>query len=303
MKKIQTLIAALLLVVFSQNTDAQEIKSVKIDSSAVSFSNPDSIASRKIKAIGGLTNLKEATAEFKAEMNQAAADKNFKLADIKYFTREFIEIPFEQYRKYAFEVSGDWSEDSFVDKGYNRKAIVLRQSTAEEREKKISSLKGYFTAKKGTPIAQNEIELSKLVGQTAPDFTVTTLDGKKVSISSLKGKVVVLNFWFTMCKPCMEEIPDLNKIVKKYAGNKNVVFLAPEVRNETTVADVQKFLKRVPFSYQVALGGKDAAALYLAKTFPANFLIDKEGKVRMGWVGVNPFTLDEMVKMIPTLLK
>jgi hypothetical protein len=97
-------------------------------------------------------------------------------------------------------------------------------------------------------------------------------------------------------------MPTLNKFVDKYKNDKNVVFLAPEVLPATTVADVQKFLKRVPFNYQVALGGKDAAALYLAKVFPANFVIDKKGNVRMGYVGYNPFSLEELGKMIPKLI-
>jgi peroxiredoxin len=180
--------------------------------------------------------------------------------------------------------------------------MVLRRTTPEEKEKRMATVKAYYTPRSGTPIATNNVELSKLVGKPAPDFTVKTIDGKKISLKSLKGKVVVMNFWFTMCRPCVEEIPTLNKFVEKYKDRKDIVFLAPEVRAETTIEDVQKFLKRAPFAYQIALGGNDAAKLYQAKVFPANFLIDKNGIVRNGYVGLNPVALDELGNMIPKLL-
>jgi peroxiredoxin len=181
--------------------------------------------------------------------------------------------------------------------------MVLRRATPEEQEKKVATLKGYYKPKAGTGFDKNDVEISKLVGKPAPDFTVKTIDGKKVSIKSLKGKVVVLNFWFTQCRPCVEEMPTLNKFVEKYKGNKDVVFLAPEVVAQTTKEDVEKFLKRAPFAYQIGLGGKDAAALYQVKIFPANFVIDKQGIVRMGYVGFNPFQLEEIGKLIPKLLE
>lgn len=298
----QVLVCALGLTLYAQSSFAQSVKFVAIDSTARSFKNADSIAARKAVALDGLTNLATATPEFKKALTEAAADKNYKLTNQQYYTAEFINVPFEQYRKFLFDPSGEWAGDMYGDIGYNKKAFVLRRATPEEKEKNIGNLKGFYTAKKGTSIAQNDVEVSKLVGNTAPDFTVTTIDGKKVSIKSLKGKVVVLNFWFTQCPPCREEMPTLNTFVDKYKDNKDVVFLAPEVVPTTTVADVQKFLKRVPFNYQVALGGKDAAAAYQVKVFPANFVIDKKGVVRMGYVGYNPYTLEELGKTIPKLI-
>ena len=294
-------IVALALTIHAQNSVAQTVKFVTIDSSSASFRNPDSVAARKAKSLEGTTKLSTATPAFMKALNEAAAEKNFKLADMQYYTAEYISIPFEQYRKYLFDESGEWSEDSYGDIGYTKKAVVLRRSTPEEREKKIAMLKGMYTPKAGTPMAKEMVEISKLVGKAAPDFTVNTMDGKKLSMKSLKGKVVVLNFWFTQCRPCIEEIPTLNKFVEKYKGNKDVVFLAPDVLAETSVEDIQKFLKRFPFAYQVAMGGKDAAASYQVKTCPANFIIDKNGIVRMGFVGLNPYSLAELGDMIPKL--
>ncbi|POY36807.1 hypothetical protein C3K47_10450 [Solitalea longa] len=236
-------------------------------------------------------------------MNEAAADRNFKLAEQLYYAADYTSLSFEQYERLFYDPSGEWVNDTYGDVGYTKKAFVLRKATPQEQEKKIALIKARYAPKTGTPIANNLVAINdKLVNQPAPDFTVTTLDGKEVTLSSLKGKVVVLNYWFTQCRACVEEMPQLNAMVSKYKGNKDVVFLALDVVPQTTVEDIQKFQKRVTFDYQIALGGKDAAAAYEAKTFPANYLIDKDGVIRMGWVGANPYSVMDMDKMIPTLL-
>jgi peroxiredoxin len=58
---------------------------------------------------------------------------------------------------------------------------------------------------------------SCLLGVTAPNFEATTLDNKRIELSKLKGQVVVINFWFTRCQPCIEEMPGFNKLVESYA--------------------------------------------------------------------------------------
>src|SRR5215213_2223246 len=81
----------------------------------------------------------------------------------------------------------------------------------------------------------------------APAFNVTSLDGKKFELASLRGKVVVLNFWFTGCPPCLSEIPKLNRLVDEFK-EKDVVFIAPTWDN---VVALQTFLKDHPFKYEV----------------------------------------------------
>ncbi|WP_140938065.1 TlpA family protein disulfide reductase [Sphingobacterium lumbrici] len=296
------LLAVVSILVWSvTDSVAQSNKFVKIDSTAESFHNPTAIAARKEAALRGLTNIKEASEDFKEAVNEAAADKDFKLAEQEYYTAEYIKIPFEQFVELTRDISGKWMYESYLDRGYNKKVMVLREGTPEEQEAKRAELKGYFMPRGS--MGQNNKEVNLLVGKPAPDFTVKTLDGKEVSIKSLKGKVVVLNFWFTQCTPCIKEIPELNAIADKYKGSNDIVFLAPDIRDETTKEDVEKFVKRVPFSYQVALGGREASLLYDAKVAPANFVIDKEGIIRMGWVAVNPFSIKEMDELLPKLLK
>jgi len=83
------------------------------------------------------------------------------------------------------------------------------------------------------------------VGATAPNFTATSIDGKVIELSKLKGKVVVLNFWFTRCQPCIAEMPDLNNLVDYYSS-KDVAFIsfAPE-----DTPSLKEFFIKNPFKF------------------------------------------------------
>jgi len=74
------------------------------------------------------------------------------------------------------------------------------------------------------------------------------MDGKQYTLSGLKGKVVVMNFWFTKCKPYVDEMPGLNKIVEKFENNKNLIFLAFSWNKKI---DIGSFLKKRSFLYNI----------------------------------------------------
>jgi len=111
----------------------------------------------------------------------------------------------------------------------------------------------------------------------APAFSVTTLDGKEFDLSSLRGKVVVLNFWFIACSPCVAEIPDLNKLVAEFSAEKDVVFLSLA---QDDAASLHEFLKKHEFAYNVAAAATGIMlSKYQIQAFPTNMIIDRQGKV------------------------
>jgi peroxiredoxin len=117
-----------------------------------------------------------------------------------------------------------------------------------------------------------------LDGVTAPDFSGKTLEGKEVSLADLKGKVVVLNFWFIACAPCRMEVAPLNDVVKQFQGS-NVVFISVAREKE---ADLIKHLQTAPFSFQVIADpsltiSRDTYHLF---GYPTTVVIDKQGKIR-----------------------
>jgi len=120
----------------------------------------------------------------------------------------------------------------------------------------------------------------KEIGKKAPDFEVTDLNGKTYKLSSLKDKTVVLNFWFTACKPCVIEIPELNELVKE---NKEVVFLGLAIDKEERI---KPFLQKTPFTYNIVPNSKNIADLYKVNSFPTHYII-KNGVIVNKFIGLS----------------
>jgi len=113
-------------------------------------------------------------------------------------------------------------------------------------------------------------------GKPAPDFTLKTLDGKKISLSDLKGKVVLVNFWATWCPPCREEMPLFERVYRKYK-DKGFEILA--ISTDSSVDPIKKFVKEFKVSFPVLLDDGKVSNLYSIQGLPTSFLIDREGKV------------------------
>jgi len=111
----------------------------------------------------------------------------------------------------------------------------------------------------------------------APDFQLTTLDGQQVSLASLRGKVVLVNFWATWCHPCQKEIPDLSKAYDKYKA-KGVVFLgvmtdSPD--NQTLL----NFQSDYDMTYPVVRSNSDLMVSFnYPDALPTTFVYDRGGK-------------------------
>ncbi len=122
-----------------------------------------------------------------------------------------------------------------------------------------------------------EIPDNAFLNSSALDFNLTDLDGKMVTLSELKGKVVVLNFWFTMCKPCIQEMPDLNKLTEKYRDDKDVIFLGITFNKAD---DVKKFLTKHEFKYRQIPDASELLKEYNMSIFPHNVVVDKNGIIK-----------------------
>ncbi len=119
---------------------------------------------------------------------------------------------------------------------------------------------------------------SCLEGTLAPDFIATTINNEVLELSKLKGKVVMLNFWFTRCEPCIKEMPDLNKLVEIYS-NEDVEFIsfAPESKDT-----VRNFLERNSFKFKAVANSESIRSdkFKLFSAWPYTILIDRNGRIK-----------------------
>lgn len=114
-----------------------------------------------------------------------------------------------------------------------------------------------------------------LIGENVPNFKMTDINGNIISSENTKGKVVVLNFWFTDCKPCISEIPELNEVYEKYKKNTNVIFASVTFDKKDKV---NLFLKEHPIKYPVVTDARKICDLFKTIGYPTNIVIDKKGK-------------------------
>jgi peroxiredoxin len=147
---------------------------------------------------------------------------------------------------------------------------LLAQDCFEKCNENLKNSKLLF------PGANEEI-ISNLKGCRAPQFEVTSLTGEHLKLSGLKDKVVVINFWYTSCSPCVAEMPALNKLVKDYLDN-DVVFIA---FGRDDRESLKSFLKAKKFDYKIVSGEYDLSDKYcLISGWPMNLVLDKKGIVQ-----------------------
>ena len=116
------------------------------------------------------------------------------------------------------------------------------------------------------------------VGQPAPALTFKDLAGNDVSLSALKGKVVVVDFWATWCGPCRVEIPGYIEMQKKY-GKDGLVIVGVSL-DQKGPKHVQKFVEANGMNYTVVMGDTDAVDAFGGfEAIPTTFLIGRDGRI------------------------
>jgi peroxiredoxin len=185
--------------------------------------------------------------------------------------------------------SGEGVPVRYINDHKEIKAYVLRPTTEEEKKKIKDKMKTMGATK------------NEMVGKPAKPFTVQDMTGKTYSLKDLKGKVVVLNFWFVECMPCIKEMPELNSLVRKYKA-KNVFFLAI---SNSEKAKIIKFLKKNSFNYSIVPKDVNNTVLddYNINAYPTHIIIDKASKVTFYAEGLDATTLATLTATLDALVK
>ncbi|MFN5705546.1 MAG: peroxiredoxin family protein [bacterium] len=167
--------------------------------------------------------------------------------------------------------SNEYTIEVITPEGVEPREFKLRLATSEEKRMAMlnSEKKGPITLAGFT------------TGKPIVDFSVVDINGVTHTKESMSGKVLVLNFWYKDAAPCKAEIPELNKLVKKYKGKK-VEFLAPTYDPEF---DVKEFLKKYPFNFTICTDVDQMIIDMKISKYPTHVVIDQQGVVQFVTIG------------------
>lgn len=131
----------------------------------------------------------------------------------------------------------------------------------------------------------------------APDFKLSGLDGKPVSLVASRGKVILLNFWATWCGPCRAEIPDLVELQSKYKDRLQIIGLVLDDEDQQAI---KEFVKEFQINYPIALATAEIRVQYGGiPALPSSFVLDAQGRVVQKHVGLrNPLLYETEIRAL-----
>jgi thiol-disulfide isomerase/thioredoxin len=172
--------------------------------------------------------------------------------------------------------------------------IVIKDNFKEIKRTKDSLIYSYkWDIRIGDPKVKESksFEPADYIDKEFPLPNLRTLDNKKISINDLKGKPTLINFWFTTCKPCIDEMPVLSGIKTQLKDSVNFIAITFE-----TSEKVKAFYKKHKFSFTQIANAKKFTDSMNMEAFPVNIFLDKNGVVKQIESGI-PYILDDKNKM------
>lgn len=145
----------------------------------------------------------------------------------------------------------------------------------------LASVTVYFNMTKSENTNSDELdslEIKAEKGYRAPDFTITDMNGNKVSLKDYAGKPVFINFWASWCEPCREEMPYIEEAYTQYKDQ--IEFLMINVIAVDTIKDMQAFMNEFGLTFPVLLDQKNTVSdLYRIYGYPTSYFITDKGVI------------------------
>lgn len=142
--------------------------------------------------------------------------------------------------------------------------------------------------------SKTQLVFYQMEGKQAPAFDFVDLNGNRYTSANTKGKVILFKCWFISCVPCVQEMPELNQLVKKYSKRKDVLFISLALDKKSALQD---FLKKTRFDY-ITIPDQDAYIRNQLKvsSYPMHFLLNKAGE--LVHVFPNADELDQAIQQV-----
>jgi thiol-disulfide isomerase/thioredoxin len=185
-----------------------------------------------------------------------------------------------------------YSKQYGSDNGYSKFLVSLKAGARDKMKAKLDS---------------------EMIDKPAPDFKLPDLKGNRVSLDSLRGKIVVVDFWATWCGPCKASFPAMQHVMTQYKNNPNVVFLYVDTWERTKpkvrLKEVNDFIAKNKYPFHVLLDKvqpKDSTQYQIVQKYgvtgiPTKFIIDPDGNIRFKSVGYYG-SVDGLVREVSAMI-
>ncbi len=145
---------------------------------------------------------------------------------------------------------------------------------------------GLFTKEK------SDVNMGTNIGDKAPDFVLSKMNGDEIALSSLRGQKVFLNFWASWCPPCQAEMPDIQKLYKE---DNNIAILAVNIREKNKTVINYMFSNNYTFPVAMDKNGQIASE-YLVRGIPTTYILDEDGIIMNKASGA--LSYEQMLEML-----
>lgn len=182
----------------------------------------------------------------------------------------------------------------------NQHPRVLNQDLESYLASAGSQAKSNELKQKSNKLNQLEVELKAvMIDEQSQPFSLKNIHGETVSSESLKGKIVILDFWATWCRPCIASFPGMQKAVDKYANRKDIVFLF--INSGENIETVQGFLEENPYKFNILMDeAGELSDKYGVEGLPTKLVLNKRGRLvfnKGGSDGDDTYEIDKMIEL------
>ena len=148
---------------------------------------------------------------------------------------------------------------------------------------------------------QNILPMNKVKTENTSGFNLKTLDNNYMNLEELRGSYVLINFWATWCKPCVNEIPSLNNLHKQFKSNNNFKIVAINIGQNKDIVD--KFVKNIsPINFTVLLDENMDLTEWNVQAIPTTFLLSDKGKIIYKVEGEREWDSQEFISFINSII-